>query len=343
MARRRRHTRLLAILLATLTLPLVLWGLSPLPSQGAGGAGALQQQVQQQRAKERSLSSAAARLGQLERLAARDVALLQQRLSSAQADLSSWQARLARTQTNLLAARRHLMRLRVRLKRDRTVLASVLLGAYQAGKPDLIDVVLGAHGFADLLDRADFLRTVQRRNAQIVGNVRSVRNATHGQETALAMLLPRQQAATAAVQRERDALAQVGVALRAREAALAQARAARLAALQNTVSSRRRAERELTRLLAERQRAAAQVGPGGPWAIPWPIVQCESGGQNLPPNSAGASGYYQFLPSTWRGLGGSTPNAFQAPKAEQDRLAATLWNGGAGAGNWVCAGLVGIH
>ena len=67
-------------------------------------------------------------------------------------------------------------------------------------------------------------------------------------------------------------------------------------------------------------------------------MQCESGGQNLPPNSAGASGYYQMLPSTWHGLGGSTPHAYQASKAEQDRLAAKLWAGGAGARNWVCAG-----
>ena len=87
--------------------------------------------------------------------------------------------------------------------------------------------------------------------------------------------------------------------------------------------------------------AVSSTGPGGPWAIPWPIVQCESGGQNLPPNSAGASGYYQMLPSTWKGLGGSTPAAYQASKGEQDRLAATLWAGGAGAHNWVCAGLVG--
>ena len=75
-------------------------------------------------------------------------------------------------------------------------------------------------------------------------------------------------------------------------------------------------------------------------AIPWPIVQCESGGQNLPPNYATASGYYQMLDSTWAGLGGSTKHAYQASKAEQDRRAATLWNGGAGRGNWVCAGLV---
>jgi muramidase (phage lysozyme) len=72
------------------------------------------------------------------------------------------------------------------------------------------------------------------------------------------------------------------------------------------------------------------------------VVQCESGGQNLPPNYATASGYYQMLDSTWKGLGGSTPHAYQASKGEQDRLAGRLWAGGAGAGNWVCAGLVGI-
>jgi hypothetical protein len=69
-------------------------------------------------------------------------------------------------------------------------------------------------------------------------------------------------------------------------------------------------------------------------------VQCESGGQNLPPNGAGASGYYQMLPETWSGLGGSTPHAYLASKAEQDRLAGVLWAGGAGAHNWVCAGMV---
>ena len=96
------------------------------------------------------------------------------------------------------------------------------------------------------------------------------------------------------------------------------------------------AERELqVAARRARPRRRLHVGPGGPWAIPWPIVQCESGGQNLPPNSAGASGYYQFIVATWKGLGGSTPHAYQASKAEQDRLAARLWAGGAGRDNWV--------
>jgi hypothetical protein len=152
-----------------------------------------------------------------------------------------------------------------------------------------------------------------------------------------------------AVGRRRDALAVMRDGLAQRQATLTQARAARAQALAGTRADRRAAERSLDRLIAERERAAARAAadaartyhvPSGPWAIPWAIVQCESGGQNLPPNGAGASGYYQFMAETWRGMGGSTRHAYQAPKAEQDRLAAQLWAGGSGAHNWVCAAMV---
>jgi septal ring factor EnvC (AmiA/AmiB activator) len=78
------------------------------------------------------------------------------------------------------------------------------------------------------------------------------------------------------------------------------------------------------------------------WAIPYAIVLCESGGQNLPPNGSGASGYYQIEAATWKGAGGSGPAAYLAPKSEQDAIAAKLWNGGKGASNWTCARIVGI-
>jgi hypothetical protein len=76
------------------------------------------------------------------------------------------------------------------------------------------------------------------------------------------------------------------------------------------------------------------------WAIPAPIVMCESGGQNLPPNSAGASGYYQIIPSTWSSYGGRESGAYLGSKAEQDAIAARIWGGGRGSGQWVCAHLV---
>ncbi len=145
------------------------------------------------------------------------------------------------------------------------------------------------------------------------------------------------------MQRERDAVAQRTAALVQREQMLTQARQARLQALRSTVKDRRRAERTLKRLIAAQQRASvdksARAARG---RFRGRSCQCESGGQNLPPNSAGASGYYQFMPATWKGLGGSTSDAYKAARPSRIRLAAKLWAGGAGARNWDCAAIVGL-
>ncbi len=70
--------------------------------------------------------------------------------------------------------------------------------------------------------------------------------------------------------------------------------------------------------------------------IPAAIVMCESGGRNLSPNGATASGYYQIINSTWSANGGGAPyEAWKHSKAEQDRVAARIWATG-GPGQWVC-------
>jgi hypothetical protein len=58
-------------------------------------------------------------------------------------------------------------------------------------------------------------------------------------------------------------------------------------------------------------------------AIDWnPIIQCESGGNPHAQNaSSTASGLFQFLDTTWRGLGGSTAHAKDASVAEQYAIA----------------------
>lgn len=81
----------------------------------------------------------------------------------------------------------------------------------------------------------------------------------------------------------------------------------------------------------------ASYSSSGGWVIPSAVVQCESGGQNLAPNSASAAGYYQIIKSTWAGYGGYS-SANEAPKSVQDAKAAQLWNGGKGSGDWVCKG-----
>src|SRR5262249_5321623 len=149
-----------------------------------------------------------------------------------------------------------LVRLRARLAQTRTQLATMLRQRYMANQPDVVSVVLDARGFADVLERINFLKRVQRSDTLIVAAVRRGRNDAQSDEVRLAGLARRQADQTAAVRLERNALARMTAALKARRAALAQARSARLAALANTAASRRRAEGTLNRLLAAQARAA---------------------------------------------------------------------------------------
>ncbi len=304
--------------------------------------GSLRGRIGAGKARERTLSGAIARLAALERATARDVAVLEARVGDVQAALAAAQTLAQATQARLELAQKRVIRLLGRLEEVRTKLAALLRSRYVDGEPDYLTVVLHARGFNDLLETASFLQRVQHADSRLLGVVRSARAEATDQRRVLTALSARRRRAADAVARHRDALSGILAGLRQRRDALAQAHAARAAALTRTRLGRRRAEKALGRLLAARAAAAVSAaGPGGPWAIPYAIVQCESGGQNLPPNSAGASGYYQMLPDTWHGLGGSG-QAFQSSKVEQDRLAARLWAGGAGARNWVCASLVGV-
>jgi hypothetical protein len=68
-------------------------------------------------------------------------------------------------------------------------------------------------------------------------------------------------------------------------------------------------------------------------AIPAYIVACESGGSWSAYNPSGAAGIYQIMPFWGRPF----PVDSVEDKREHHRIAARIWNGGAGASNWVCA------
>jgi peptidoglycan hydrolase CwlO-like protein len=347
------------VLAGGLLLALLALVLSPHLAPGAQSSSALRGEIDRQSRREAQLQGTAAKLGALEASATKAAAAGQRRLSEVQAQYDRAQAQLATTSADLRTTRARLVRLHRRLAAGRQVLARVLRTRYVADAPDVVDVVLSADGFSNLLERVDFLKRVQAQDTRIVTAVRQARATAAKDEARLATLRRGQQRQAEAASRQRDAMASMAAGLERRRAAVAEAHDARVAALSAARSKRATAERTLAKLQREQERAARQFtapaaapgratsrtaapAPKGEWAIPWPIVQCESGGQNVGPNSMGASGYYQFMQATWKGLGGSTPHAYQASKAEQDRLAAKLWAGGAGAGNWDCAAMVGI-
>jgi hypothetical protein len=229
-------------------------------------------------------------------------------------------------------------------------------------------VVLQARGFDDLLNQLDFLGRAEDEQQSLIDATASAKHQAHTAAVRLASLRATDARVTNQEQIRVRALAGMNALLQSKQAAIARARSAQASALaasradsarlrakisqvqaaQRAAARRAAAQRAAAAAAAAQQAASAEptvpasLGPSGGWAIPYAIVLCESGGQNLPPNSAGASGYYQIIPSTWQLFGGTGPAAYLASKSEQDAVASRIWDGGAGAHNWVCAGIVGI-
>jgi hypothetical protein len=287
---------------------------------------------------------------------------VQSREAAVRADLERDRSALLAAQAALGRERARLAMLRRRLARARMLLSRQLVSSYESDRPDVVSVVLNAHGFNDLLEKLDFLHRAEQQQQSVITLTRVAKAQADAAARRLAKLEATDRQITEATAVRVRALAGMNVLLQSKQAALAKARAAQQAALAASQARGRQLRSEISRIQAQQAaaRAAANaaaaassssvpassgpaLGPSGGWVIPYAIVLCESGGQNVPPNSAGASGYYQIIPSTWAAFGGTGPAAYLASKAEQDAVAARIWNGGAGASNWVCAGIVGIH
>jgi hypothetical protein len=316
-------------------------GTAALPLTASGsGVDQLSSALSGQRLRAQALAGSAQALGRVIARLDRQVTLIEGRRAAVEAELGVDQSRLAGVRADQAAERIRLVRLVARLRLARLVLARELVSGYETDQPDIVTVVLAAHGFADLLDRLEYVRVAQTHERNVIVATTTAQAETRAATRRLATLAARDRAVTDAVAAQARAVVAISDLLQGRRAALQDARAAQLDALRATRAKAGALQSALAKLKAELAASANQAY--GQWAIPQAIVTCESGGQDLGPNSAGASGYYQFLPSTWAGLGGSTPAAYLAPKSEQDRLAAKLWDGGRGAANWDCAAIVGI-
>jgi peptidoglycan hydrolase CwlO-like protein len=325
---------ILAAAVAAVVLPLALWSFLPGKTR-AQSATKLQNQLNGSQNNEKRLSASAATFAKLVRDISGDIALLQKRLDAVQADLDTARQQLSTTRTQLRSQRARLARLRGRLAKAKVVLAQRLVSGYENGNPDIIDVLFNAHGFADLLERAEFLKRFQNQDAAIINAVKQAKRESESAAAKLAKLTRKRQQIASAYTKRRNALQSMQSAMDAKRAAYQRARQARLEALSHARANSTRLQHQLTKLLGAESNAS-NAGPGGPWAIPWAVVQCESGGQNLPPNWATASGYYQIIIPTWKGFGGPTAQAYQASRAVQDAIASKIWDGGAGANNWDC-------
>jgi septal ring factor EnvC (AmiA/AmiB activator) len=342
----------------------------PISSDAQPSLGQLNSALGQQQSHQQRLEANLSGLSQLIGSLSSQIGLVRSREAAVQSELAQDRTSLVIAQAALAREQRVLGVLRARLARGRALLARQLVSSYESDSPDLMTVVLESNGFRDLLERITYLGDAERQQRLIITITRTAKARTAAETLRLARLeaSDRQITLNAAVRAQ--ALAGMNQLLQSKQTVLTRAQSIQRAALSATQARAGQLQAQISQIEAAQaaQRAAAAaaaaqsaqasgssgsssapvssgpaLGPSGGWAIPYPIVLCESGGQNLPPNSAGASGYYQIMAATWKLFGGSGPAAYLASKAEQDAVASRIWRGGAGASNWVCAGMVGIH
>lgn len=187
------------------------------------------------------------------------LATARRRLRALQADNARQQERLGVIQTDLVRTRDRLTRLVSRQRSATSALRVTLDAAYRNGRPDLVSVVMNSDGFANLLERVDFLKRVSQQNARIMQAARTSRAAVTRQARSLAELQTRQQRITRALQRKTDE-AQV------LETALLRTQQSRLAKRARTSAALRDIQHQLATLrrrLASQARRGIPLNPGG--------------------------------------------------------------------------------
>jgi septal ring factor EnvC (AmiA/AmiB activator) len=326
-------------------LPAVLAVVALLALAGTAAAtsiGTLQARVDGARTEARQLASTVQIRNAEFQAAARDAASATQRLALVEAELVNGRARLAAVQHRVALATARLRVAQARFQREQGKLSRRLVAIYKSGTPDITSLLLDATSFSDLLTRESYLRRINEADHELVTRVKGLRDRVRA---ALAKVKVLRAEAQAEVERLASARAQAAQVRAAAVSKTAVARRAQASA-QSALSNLRSRIAGWTAQVAQLQAAMNQGGSAGQtvqqwfgdFSIPNSIVMCESGGNyNALNPSSGAGGAYQFLPSTYKGLGGKYASPNVAPKWEQDRLAAKLWAGGQGAGNWECA------
>jgi murein DD-endopeptidase MepM/ murein hydrolase activator NlpD len=288
---------------AGVVLPLVAWGASPLiadagnPSATSASLSNKIQQVQgkigRKKGTERVLSSEiAAYSSRIDRLQVK-ITRLRTRESVVQDALDRNEAELQQIQADLRAERARLIRLKKRLAQARAALARRLVELYESDRPDLVSVVLSAKGFADLIERGDFLNRISQQDQSIVNLVKTAKADAIATAHRLDRLEQRQQALTKRILQRRQEITAVKQDLIDTRVGYDGTRADKQRALGHVRSERKQLEGNLSDLKAQQakitrtlQQSQGQL-PAGPikrgggtliWPVNGPITSpfCES-------------------------------------------------------------------
>jgi murein DD-endopeptidase MepM/ murein hydrolase activator NlpD len=259
-----------------------------------------------------------------------DINVLQRKQTRVQASLDQKRAELLEVRGKLEEARDRLERLRKELVVAEDALAVRLVELYKADEPDALTVVLQADGFADLLERTEFLERVSEQDQAIIERVRVLKAEAKKQEELLAELEQRVEDAANAILAQRNELARAKNQLVGSRNELAGVRNDRRSVLSQVHGSRVRLEGDLRELEAEQARVTAQLQSSQGVA---PIKQ-GSGQLIWPVSGPVVSGFGMRWGRLHAGLDIAVPAGTPIRAADSGQVVLAAWTGGYG--NYVC-------
>jgi murein DD-endopeptidase MepM/ murein hydrolase activator NlpD len=330
MAARMSRLRLIALVAA---LPLVVWLFVPVLSDGAPISSRIeekQREIARKKDRERVLTTTIEGYTQRIDSLQGDISSLQERQVRIEADLSRKRDELARLQDQLREERIRLVKLRARLAESRAALSDRLVELYKADKPDVVTVILESDGFADLLERTEFMQRVSQQDARIIDRVRTAKQEAVAIERKLDRLEQRQREVTEIVARRHQEVVEVKDSLVDRREQYAGVRATKHDALVSTRSDRQELEGHLAALEKEQAKIQARLA-GGPPAGP---VRQGSGQFIWPVNGTFTSPFGYRWGRLHAGIDIAAPEGTPIRAADDGTVILAGWTGGYG--NYTC-------
>ena len=328
------------IALLCVALPLLLWAALPVVSIGnpAEESARLERRIDSARERVESRLGTERELRgdirsyseRIDRLEGRigDLRGRQQRL---QGDLDSKQAELSRTQTELREERARLVRLRERLKETRQALSGRMVEIYKMGDPGLLEVVLNSDGFAELLERGEFIARISEADRRILEEVRRAREDAIETEKRLDVLEERQVELRNAVRTRRDQVADTKGELIGTRVGAQQTQEGKENALDEVGSERRNIEEDLEAMEAQQEKIQAKLNrasrAGGP-------IRRGSGELIYPTNGTFTSPFGQRWGRLHAGIDLASAQGTPIRAADSGKVVLRAFTGGYG--NYTC-------